>query len=60
MQLTNRVPADKYTGSPLEYPKFPMRFAQLDHVEIEEPPLLGEHTDEILHDTLGYSRTKIQ
>ena len=60
MQLTSSIEAAKYTGVPLEYPKFPMRFDRLDQCEMEEPPFLGEHTEDILHHTLEYSRAKIQ
>ena len=60
MNLTGRIEALKHEGSALEFPKFPVRFAGLDHVEMREPPVLGEHTETILHDTLRYSRAQIQ
>ena len=59
MNLTKRIEAIKYEGSALEFPKFPVRFAGLDHVEMNEPPVLGEHTESILHDMLKYSSAKI-
>lgn len=59
MQLTGSVEAVKYGGAPLEYPKFPIRFDKLSHSQFSEPPLLGEHTDSILQETLGYSNAKI-
>jgi len=60
MQLTESVEAVKYGGAPLQYPKFPMRFDKLTHSQLSEPPLLGEHTESILQETLGYSSAKIQ
>ena len=60
MKLTESVKADKYTGQSLEYPKFPIRFDALNHQEITEPPFLGEHTDQVLQEILGYSSAKVQ
>ena len=60
MNLTSSVEAVKHGGDkPLEYPKFPVRFQNFDHSKIQEPPLLGEHTETILHETLKYSKAKI-
>jgi len=59
MNLTGKIESEKLGGKDLEYPKFPMRFDKLDHSQMTEPPILGEHTDSILHDTLKYSKAKI-
>jgi len=59
MHLTTSIDAIKHGGRPLEFPKFPVRFAHLDHSEVGEPPVLGEHTEQILHETLRYSKAKI-
>lgn len=32
MNLTERIEAVKHDGNTLEFPKFPVRFAGLDHV----------------------------
>lgn len=39
--------------------RLPYRFDGLDNPEPQRPPLLGEHTDEILRDVLGFSRERI-
>lgn len=37
----------------------PFKFAGWDQPEVGRPPLLGEHTDEILHERLGYDAARI-
>jgi crotonobetainyl-CoA:carnitine CoA-transferase CaiB-like acyl-CoA transferase len=44
----------------LEFPKNPVHYSKSELSELKEPPLLGEHTDEILRDILGYSRDRIE
>jgi crotonobetainyl-CoA:carnitine CoA-transferase CaiB-like acyl-CoA transferase len=37
----------------------PLKFAGFDDPEIGRPPLLGEHTDEVLSSMLGLSAAEI-
>ena len=52
MNLTEKVIASKYGGKDLEYPRFPMRFDRLENAKMEEPPILGEHSEQILRELL--------
>ena len=60
MNLTESFSAVKHSGKDLEYPKFPVRFAKLEPDRMREPPLLGEHTKEVLRDVLEYSDARIE
>ena len=59
MNLTEKVSALKYGGKDLEFPKFPVRFDLHESAHVEEPPLLGEHSEQILREMLQYSDVKI-
>ena len=39
--------------------RIPMRFDGFDDPDLDRPPLLGEHTDQILTDFLGYDAARI-
>ena len=39
--------------------RLPFRFEGRDDLEIARPPLLGEHTDEVLGQRLGYDTARI-
>ena len=58
MNLTQSVASDKYQGE-LKFPKPPVHFSKSSSPVLTEPPLLGEHTDSILRDLLGYSQNQI-
>lgn len=62
MDLTNQVFSEKYEGLDkdfLEFPKNPIHYSKSASADPFEPPLLGEHTDSILKNLLGYSDTRI-
>ena len=59
MELTDTVPASRYGGKDLEFPRFPVRFERHGHAEMVEPPRLGEHSEQILREMLGYDDAKI-
>ena len=44
---------------PVRLPATPMRFSETTVVNSAPPPLLGQHTEEILHDELGISCAEI-
>ena len=60
LEMTKKIQSEKY-GQDLEYVKFPVSLSGTDHhfADITEPPALGEHTDEVLTNLLGYSESKI-
>ena len=58
MQLIAEISSKTYEGPKLQFPKFPVRFSDLRHAEMVNPPLLGEHSDAILAE-LGYSHERI-
>lgn len=60
MNLLQEAPvANHGGGESLKYVKNPLSFEKLEFAEMQEPPLLGEHTDEILGDLLKYSKRRI-
>ena len=59
MKLTDTVPALRYGGKDLEFPRFPVRFERHTTAAMQEPPTLGEHSEQILRDLLGYSEAEI-
>jgi crotonobetainyl-CoA:carnitine CoA-transferase CaiB-like acyl-CoA transferase len=48
-----------YEGPALKFPKFPVKLSEHGHAEMENPPLLGQHSDVILNE-LGYSNERIE
>ena len=58
MNLTQSVKSEKYDGE-LIFPKPPVSYSKSPSPQLTEPPLLGEHTDLVLRDLLGYSNEKI-
>ena len=59
LDMTTKIHSEKY-GQDLEYVKFPVSLSGTDHhfADIKEPPSLGQHTDEVLSNLLGYSEEK--
>ena len=59
MGITSRVESEKYKSNDgkgyLEYPRNPVKYSRSELVKMSEPPFLGEQTDEILSEILGYS-----
>ena len=55
MILTHDIESEKYNGT-IKFIKSPLHFEKCSNEEIKEAPLLGEHTDEILSDLLGYNK----
>ena len=43
----------------MKFPKFPVKFSEDGHAEIENPPQLVQHSDVILNE-LGYSNERIE
>lgn len=41
------------------FPGNPLKFSETSDIRLDSAPLLGEHTDEILHDILGISKEEI-
>lgn len=64
MGITEKIKSAKYSNGDqnefLEFPKNPIHYSACENVDIKEPPLLGEHTDSILSELLGYSKEKIE
>jgi crotonobetainyl-CoA:carnitine CoA-transferase CaiB-like acyl-CoA transferase len=46
-------------GQQVRIPKMPLDFASVDFRLTRQPPALGEHTDEVLHE-LGYDANEIE
>lgn len=60
MELTEKVYSKNYEQE-LEYVKYPVSISGSEHsyAKLSEPPALGQHTDEILSEILGYSSERI-
>ena len=58
---TDKVKSKNYNQE-LEYVKHPVNISNTDHshAEFVEPPLLGQHTDQILSELVGYSDDHIK
>eukprot|EP00347_Sterkiella_histriomuscorum_P001924 403370146 len=54
MNLNQSIHSDKYGNSQLHFSKNPLHFEKLANAEMQEPPLLGEHTEDILRNILKY------
>ena len=52
MNLTGKITAPQYGSKDLEFPRFPIRFDHLKNAEMEAPPLLGEHSEQILSEVI--------
>ena len=59
MPLTQTIHSEKYEG-PLTFSKNPIQSSANEHADFTEPPLLGENTDEVLRELLGYDSLKIK
>ena len=58
MGLTGRVETTKYAGggrSHIEYPRNPVRYSKMEVAEMREPPGLGEDSNWVLREILGYN-----
>ena len=59
MNLTTKITSQKYQGDrenkELEFPRNPIHYSKSSVADVSEPPLLGEDTDSILKQLLGYS-----
>lgn len=44
----------------MEFPSSPVHYEKLGKVEMKEPPQMGEDSDAILKDLLGYSESKMR
>jgi len=54
-----RVNIDHPTAGSIDLPGFPYKFSQLPAKLHRHPPLLGEHTEEVLIELLGYSADRV-
>jgi crotonobetainyl-CoA:carnitine CoA-transferase CaiB-like acyl-CoA transferase len=54
MNLTETIIDSKYDGE-LKFIKSPLHFEKSSNAEIKSAPSLGEHTNLILKDILGYN-----
>ena len=63
MNLTTKITSQKYQGDrenkELEFPRNPIHYSKSSVADVSEPPLLGEDTDSILKQLLGYSDSQI-
>ncbi|HYG41782.1 MAG TPA: CaiB/BaiF CoA-transferase family protein [Bordetella sp.] len=54
-----RIPVQEDAGTPLDVIANPIRYAHDPIGAYRRPPLLGEHTDEVLGDLLGYTQEEL-
>ena len=50
---------EHFTAGPVSLPGFPYKMSQTPAKLHRPPPLLGEHTEEVLVELLGYSAEKV-
>lgn len=56
MNLLEETSSENHdNGKNLKYVKNPLNFDHLGSAEMQEPPLLGQHTEEVLSEVLKYS-----
>ncbi len=48
------------TEKGLKFPRFPVQGSKMAKVKVDEPPDLGQHTEEVLRNVLGYGPDKIK
>lgn len=54
------VEIELQSGDKVSMPGNPVKLEGVDSVHYRPPPLLGEHTDRILRDLLGYDSNRIE
>ena len=59
LDLNETISSEKYGGD-LAFSKFPISFEKNLNAELTEPPLLGEHTEQVLKELLSYSEIYIK
>jgi formyl-CoA transferase len=55
-----RIQIEHPTAGMLDFPGFPYKFSRTPAQAHRPPPLLGEHTEEVLVELLGYSPEEVQ
>jgi crotonobetainyl-CoA:carnitine CoA-transferase CaiB-like acyl-CoA transferase len=55
-----KIEIDHPTAGTLSFPGYPYKFSETPAKAHRPPPLLGEHTDEVLVEDLGYSPQEVQ
>jgi formyl-CoA transferase len=50
----------EFQGAALKMAGSPIRMSDMPNPKYKSPPLLGEHTDQILSGRLGYPKEKIE
>jgi crotonobetainyl-CoA:carnitine CoA-transferase CaiB-like acyl-CoA transferase len=54
-----KIELDHPTAGKLEFPGYPYKFSATPAEAHRPPPLLGEHTDEVLEELLDYSSEQV-
>lgn len=57
--MIERLPNQTDGRDEIPVPGMPIKFSEAEEPEIVRAPFLGEHTDEVLSELLGYSESKI-
>ena len=60
LQRNMVVEVDHPSGGKIKMPGNPVKLSNSTDKYFSPPPMLGEHTEEILHDLIGYNQTKIK
>ena len=58
--MIERLPNQTDGLDEIPVPGMPIKFSEADEPEIVRAPFLGEHTDEVLSELLGYSESEIE
>jgi CoA:oxalate CoA-transferase len=57
--MLNYLPNQGEGREEIPVPRLPIKFSKSDDIEVIPAPLLGEHTDEVLQEVLGYDKSEI-
>ena len=60
LQRNMVVEVDHPSGGKIKMPGNPVKLSNSTDKYFSPPPMLGEHTEEILHELIGYNQTKIK